>query len=236
MDERKYDCPECKDTGLIYFEDEKGYTFAKPCRCRAVREAKARLERSGLAKLFKSKSFDTFRTCSNAQLEDAKKTSMQYTSMFEARKGSDVRSLLLCGQVGAGKTHLGTACCVQLIDKGIPVIYMGYREEMTALKSKVTDEAAYSSEMNRYKKAPVLFIDDFLKGKITEADVNIVYEIVNYRYNNNLPLIISTEKKLNDLIIFDEAIGSRLIEMCRGYIIEFEGKELNYRLYKGGVA
>ena len=77
---------------------------------------------------------------------------------------------------------------------------------------------------------------DFLKGKITEADINIVYEIVNYRYNNHLPLIISTEKTLDDLISFDEAVGSRLIEMCRGHIIVFEGRKLNYRLYRGGVA
>ena len=161
---------------------------------------------------------------------------MQYTESFAERTDSDSNSLLLCGQVGAGKTHLGTACSVRLIDQGIPVIYMGYREEMTALKAKVTDEKAYRDEMNRYKKAAVLFIDDFLKGKITEADINIVYEIVNYRYNNHLPLIISTEKTLDDLISFDEAVGSRLIEMCRGHIIVFEGRKLNSRLYRGGVA
>ena len=50
------------------------------------------------------------------------------------------------------------------------------------------------------------FIDDFLKGRTTESDVNIVYEIVNYRYNNNLPVIISTEKKPSELIDFDERI------------------------------
>ena len=57
-----------------------------------------------------------------------------------------------------------------------------------------------------------------------------MYEIVNYRYMNNMPIIISTEKSLNDLLIFDEAIGSRLIEMCRRNIIQLQGKELNYRL------
>ena len=65
---------------------------------------------------------------------------------------------------------------------------------------------------------------------------NIVYEIVNYRYNNNLPVIISTEKKPGELIEFDEAIASRLLEMCYSHIIIFSGEELNYRLYKGGVA
>jgi DNA replication protein DnaC len=87
--------------------------------------------------------------------------------------------------------------------------------------------------MNRYKRADELFIDDFLKGKITETDLNIIYEIINYRYNNNLPVILSTEKTLDDLVNFDEATASRLIEMSKGHIIVFEGKKLNYRLYGG---
>ena len=51
-----------------------------------------------------------------------------------------------------------------------------------------------------------------------------------YEDQNNMPIIISTEKGPNDLLVFDEAIGSRLIEMCRGNIIQLQGKELNYRL------
>ena len=142
-------------------------------------------------------------------------------------------AMMLCGQVGAGKTHLGTACSMKLINQGVPVIYMGYREEITALKARIIDPDLYNREMNRYKRANVLFIDDFLKGKVTETDLNIIYEIINYRYNNNLPVILSTEKTLDDLIIFDEATASRLIEMSKGHIIVFEGKKLNYRLYGG---
>ena len=160
---------------------------------------------------------------------------MRFAETFESHEEEGANSLLLCGQVGAGKTHLGAACSMQLMDRGIPVVYMGYRDEMTSLKSRIIDEKAYSDTVNRFKTAKVLFIDDFIKGKTTESDVNIVYEIVNYRYNNHLPMIVSTEKPLEDLIVFDEAIGSRLIEMCRGYIVVFEGKKLNYRLYKGAL-
>jgi DNA replication protein DnaC len=160
---------------------------------------------------------------------------MRFAETFESHGEEEANSLLLCGQVGAGKTHLGAACSMQLMGRGIPVVYMGYRDEMTSLKSKIIDEKAYSDTVNRFKTAKVLFIDDFIKGKTTESDVNIVYEIVNYRYNNHLPMIVSTEKLLEDLIVFDEAIGSRLIEMCRGYIVVFEGKKLNYRLYKGAL-
>ena len=57
-----------------------------------------------------------------------------------------------------------------------------------------------------------------------------MFEIVNYRYLNNLPLIISTEFTVDRLLDFDEAIGSRIFEMSKNYLVEIEGKENNYRL------
>ena len=35
--------------------------------------------------------------------------------------------------------------------------------------------------MNRYKRAKVLLLDDLFKGSVTKSDVNIVFEIVNFR-------------------------------------------------------
>lgn len=143
-----------------------------------------------------------------------------------------INSILFCGQVGSGKTHLGMALANNLItQKKVGVLYAEYRQLATSLKQNVGDEVKYNMELERYKKARVLFIDDLLKGKVTEADINLLYEIINYRYLNKLPLIISTEKTRADLIEFDEAIASRIIEMSKGHIIEFKGKELNYRLY-----
>ena len=43
-------------------------------------------------------------------------------------------------------------------------------------------------------------------------------------------MIISTEKSLKELIQFDEAIGSRIIEMSREHVVVFKDKSLNYRL------
>ena len=166
-------------------------------------------------------------------MEAAKAKAQHYVKEFGTIRTTEHHSLMLCGQVGAGKTHLGTACSLELIRQGVPVIYMGYREEMTSLKSHVVDAEFYDRKMRGFKDAEVLFIDDYLKGKVTEADINIAYELINYRYNNNLPIILSTEKSLEELLKTDEAVGSRLIEMCRKHIIQFEGKKLNYRLYGG---
>ena len=72
--------------------------------------------------------------------------------------------------------------------------------------------------------------DALIIEKITESDINIMFELINYRYLNYLPLIVSTEFTVDKLLDFDEAIGSRLYEMSKNYLVEIEGKENNYRL------
>jgi DNA replication protein DnaC len=60
--------------------------------------------------------------------------------------------------------------------------------------------------------------------------MNYIYEIVNHRYLNCLPVIVSSEFGVDTLLDYDEAVGSRVIEMCKGRIIELKGANLNYRL------
>lgn len=188
------------------------------------------MKRSGISAEFQKKTFDNFKTRDNPQLSNAKSKAMKYVENFVQMEHERYNSIMFCGQVGAGKTHLGTAICGELMNGGAAVIYMAYRNAVTKIKQNIIDEEVYNRELNQYTSARVLYIDDLLKGRLTETDINIMYEIVNYRYMNNMPIIISTEKTPNDLLIFDEAIGSRLIEMCRGNIIQLQGKELNYRL------
>jgi DNA replication protein DnaC len=92
------------------------------------------------------------------------------------------------------------------------------------------DEEYYQNQVNKYKRARVLLIDDLFKGKLNATDINIMFEIINHRYLNQLPLIISTEFTADKLLDFDEAIGSRILEMCKDYTVELIGRENNYRL------
>lgn len=67
-------------------------------------------------------------------------------------------------------------------------------------------------------------------GKTTESDINIMFEIINHRYLNSQAIIVSSELTQDRLLEFDEAVGSRIIEMCRNRIGEAIGIENNYRL------
>lgn len=228
--EPEYECPKCKDTRFVYRTDENGCEIACRCECYEISRSREMMKRSGISAEFQKKTFDNFTTKGNAQLTNAKYKAMQYVEHFGQTEHDRYNSIMFTGQVGAGKTHLGTAICGALMKKGVAVIYMAYRNAVTKIKQNIIDEAVYNRELKQYTSARVLYIDDLLKGRLTDTDINIMYEIVNYRYMNNMPIIISAEKTPNELLAFDEAIGSRLIEMCRGNIIQFHGKELNYRL------
>lgn len=225
-EDNKYKCKKCKDVTFIL--TERG---AVPCSCKELREAERILSKSGISKEFANKTFDNFDYSRNVQVLNAYNMARQYVNNFQDIKDSRPNSIIFMGSVGGGKSHLSFAIANALMKKGVGVIYMGYRESIMKIKQNVMNMDEYEKIMNRYKKCKVLLIDDLFKGNITLSDINIIFEIVNYRYFNNLPMIISTEKCIKDLLEIDEAIGSRILEMAKDYNMELKGGKLNYRIY-----
>ena len=212
-----YECEKCKDTGIIYNAKTNS---ARICECEERRRYQELLKKSGISKNFQKIGFKEFVAKTQFQ-KLAKSIAIEYVKIFENIESKRQNSIAFLGNCGAGKTHLN-----------IGVLYMAYREEVTRIKQIITDDEEYAKTMNRYKNARVLLIDDFAKGKTTESDINIMFEIINFRYLNNKPVILSSELIQNQLLDFDEATGSRIIEMCRGRIVEVIGLENNYRLKK----
>lgn len=228
-----YKCTKCRDMLFIINDNE-----ATPCECRAIRIAKEMLEKSGISKEFRKKNFENFNYSIDRQVLMGYTSAMTYTkemiSNNQQNKNMNFEkesSIIFMGQVGSGKTHLSLSIANKLLSNGIGVLYMSYREVMTAIKQNMLDESSYKKIVNKYKNAKILLIDDLFKGNLTKSDINIMFEIINYRYFNNLPMIISTECSRNVLLSIDEAIGSRILEMCKNNIVEFYGRSLNYRLY-----
>lgn len=227
----KYQCSVCKDTEWIISESG---TSAKPCKCQQAKRYKTILDSCGISDTFLKMTFLNYTPKNKAQ-ELAKKKSMDYARNFEKIRNERQNSIMYCGQVGAGKTHLSIAICNELMNQQIGIRYMPYKETINYLKQIKTDEESYQKEIYSYKNAPVLMVDDLFKlserrGQVNEADIDIIYEIVNARYMKGMPMIISTEYDTDKLLATDQATGSRIIEMAKGRIIEFEGIELNDRL------
>lgn len=226
----QYNCEKCKDTEWIFKKDERGIEYAAACECREKKIAARIMTSSGIRAEDTKRGFADFNTFDEPPLVSAKQTAAKYCRDFKEIRETRNNSLLLCGASGRGKTTLGMAVANNLISSCVGVRYMPYRDEITKLKQEITDDYAYNEHINRLKSAKVLFIDDMLKGKVTDSDTNIMYEIINYRYLERLPLIISTEKVAEELLDFDEAIGSRILEMCKGYVVTFDKSIPNYRM------
>ncbi len=226
-----YQCKKCQDMGYLIVKRD-GIEFGVPCECHEKRMSLRRLKNSGISEELQGKGFRDFDCRGVEVLENAKRKAQSYYQNFSVNEGCRQNSIIFCGQAGSGKTHLGMAICNNLLNIcGVGISYMAYRNAITEIKQIVTDKENYFSALGTYCNTRLLYIDDLLKGKPTEADLNILYELVNYRYMHNKPMVISTEKLPEELIDFDEAVGSRILEMCRGNIVILQGKELNYRLY-----
>lgn len=202
----------------------------KPCKCQQMAKVQRIWEQSGISINDIDKTFKNFEPWNN-QVRDMKDKVTSYYIQFNNIKNDRYNSILLSGKSGCGKTHLSLALANNLLkNKEVEVVYMPYRDVITSLKQNMTDEEYYKKTLTKYQKAEVLLIDDLLKGNITKSDVNIMFELINYRYLNCLPVIISTECDQQRLLDFDEAIGSRIYEMSKGYVVEIKGEGNNYRL------
>ena len=219
-----YKCSKCKDTYWIV----NGNDF-KRCDCFELIEAEKLFDNSGIKD--DSFTFSNFEEWSETS-KQMKKVAMDYYKNFTQIKNSRQNSIAFVGQVGGGKTHLTVAIGLNILkNKKVSVVYFNYRETITSLKQNMLDEEFYKKQISKYQNAKVLLIDDMLKGKTSDSDKNIMFEIINYRYINRLPIILSSEHDMNDLLNFDEAIGSRIYEMCKDYLVEVT-KDIknNYRL------
>ena len=206
----EYKCYKCRDMTFILIDNE-----AVPCECRQVRQAEEILKKSGISEEFRNKRFNNFNYTIENQVYEAYKEAYMYTKNFKSLEKERCNSIMFMGQVGSGKTHLSLAIANELMDSGVGVVYMSYREVITRLKQNIMDEVYYHRVMGKYKNARVLLIDDLFKGKITESDINIVFELLNFRYFNKLPVIVSTELSIENLV----------------NIVEVKGRKLNYRMY-----
>ena len=193
-----YKCDKCRDMLFVIQDDGT----AKECECRSLRIAEEKLKASGVSEEFRKKTFDNFNYERSIEVMEAFMKAKSYSKNFEKIRVTRKNSVMFIGQVGSGKTHLAIAISNILLDKGIGVIYMPYRDSITNLKQSITDSENFQREISKYKNAQVLLIDDLFKGAITKSDINIMYEIVNYRYFKSSYIC----RSLSSVIIYFNAL------------------------------
>lgn len=209
-------------------EEEK---YNKMKQQEAIQEKMYRLEKlrnySLMDKQFKQCTFENFEVDEhNKQFFNLAK---QYVDRFNEMKEKNL-GLLLFGAPGTGKTYIAFCIANELINRMVPVIAIssiGLLNKIKETYKKYGNEGEIEV-INSLKNASLLILDDLGAENSTDWAREKIYEIIDSRYRDKKPIIITTNLKLEQLM--EKMSGDdrvyrtydRIIEMCTP--VEVKGK------------
>lgn len=246
-----YECEKCKDKGF-WTEIRQADVFGDgriirdeevwvTCPCQTQKKVNRLMKSSEITEEFQKLSFQNFDTTGRAEvIGKMKETAINYVRNFKEIRETRNNSIALIGQPGTGKTHLLSSVANGMMKNWfVAVHYFPYVEGMEDLKASFGDDkTSVSTKLQRLKEVDVLFIDDLFKPtrgvpRATEWQVEKIFEIINYRYLNNKPILVSSELTFDEMFAIDEALATRIFEMCSDYVVTVnKNTKLNYRLRK----
>lgn len=238
MENKDY-CPECGEKLVKVLNPITKIEITKACSCALQRAEKERQEmlQTGLEKL-KKKIFSENgigRKYSNITLNDITAVKGQGNAFDEATDflkrfsiDRNTKGFGLFGGVGSGKTYIAAALVNQLCNKRIDSLTEYEKEEAYYGRTLVSPPARFisciellesiktdSGVIRNYKTAKLLVIDDLGAARITEWVDERLFEIIDYRYTEELPVIFTTNVTPAELKEkMDKRTIDRLKEMC----------------------
>lgn len=237
---RRCNCEQAK----AYWED---YDRKEEERIRAEEEAERNrqmrnriarlLGQSGIKKRFRQRTFPNFRTDTPGRRK-CYAIAKEYADNFALHKARG-DGLYIEGTNGTGKTHLAAAIALQLIEQGIPVICKTASDLLMDIKRTFDDSSVNEAQvLDIYKRVDLLIIDDLGKEQCSDWSMSTLYSILNDRYEDMKPTIVTTNYNTDALAAaltpkgFDGtkivAIISRLREVSKVMTMAWEdirGKE-----------
>lgn len=192
--------------------------FVKGVIQKRLEEPQRLLEESNLGERFRGRTFASFDAKKDKEAFDiCSKYANDEKLMLRKRNG-----LLIAGGYGSGKTHLAAAVSKALTDRGIGVLFGTFIEHLEHIKEDF-DNTGINRHLARMKSIPVLVIDDLGKEKKSDWTKQTLFDVLNFRYEHQLPTIITTNLVNGDDFSalanhVEGAVWSRICEMCNNVI------------------
>jgi len=181
----------------------------------------------GIPQKFINEEFGTFKTDQPGNIKKVYKACLDYAEGFNLLNPQGYKSLVLLSpnQWGVGKSHLACSICHYILNRwngeniACPVFFttepdLLMRIRATFNKGQFNDNGAWweteDSIIAQMITVKLLVLDDV--GKEEVADPRFVqrtlFKIINGRYNNNLPMIITANKTAGEL---KDYLGGRIV-------------------------
>lgn len=210
-------CPTCFEE-LMRAEDEA----RRKCDEAARRQAwMAQLfKRAAIPPRFQDRRLDNYSVSSDGQGR-ALSVARAYVNEFTPTSG---QSLILCGGVGAGKTHIAVGIAQELIERHHACAFASVIGAIRSVKetysrnSDITETEAISNLI----EPDLLILDEVGVQFGSDAEKLILFEIINGRYENRKSTIVISNLAMAAL---SEYLGERVVDRLRedgGKVIIFD--------------
>lgn len=220
-------CEHARVVGIMRYTD-RCKKYDKACAIQEENEERYNcLVNSGIGKRFMGKTFENFNVTD--QTEKAFNACVTFCDNYLA--GKCEKGLKLFGNYGCGKTHLVSAIIHRLAENKKKTLFMVVPELLRTIRQGFNQDDDVSRKLvNKAEAYPLLILDDLGAEKTSDWVREQLYIIINRRYENMLPTIVTTNCTTAELVErLGERTVSRLIEMTDAYKITAD----DYRLKKG---
>lgn len=131
------------------------------------------------------------------------------------------RSLLLLGPTGTGKTHQAYGALRYLAPAGIAWHWIATSSANMYAALRPRSGVDSETEFRKYAHARLLMLDDLGAAKSSEWTEEINFRLINHRYENQLPTILTSNVLPGELMNrVGDRVASRLVEMCDRVVIK----------------
>lgn len=227
--ESQAECAECIAKGehncihyneCEYLIDPSGKVSKRRCKKKKLEELNEYYERANIPKRYRHLTLDDY--------EQDRYNSKAVKEASEAIKQN--RGVFIRGECGRGKTMLAAILAQELIQRGKNVYFATASKIARKFKSTPLSEQEQLAEW--FGKIPYLVIDDLGAEAETAQIDELLFDIIDDRYNNNSPVIVTTNLNSENEAVTTarKRIFSRLKSTCQEVILQGDDRRLMINL------
>jgi DNA replication protein DnaC len=210
-------CPICKGNGFIRRDlpvEHPDFGKAQVCEClkdQVTASYRSRLYEMSNLDALKDLTFNTFQPRGRDSITKAQADSTETAYITAKRYADNLKGwLFLWGGYGCGKTHLAAAIANSAVARNIPTLFLTVPDLLDSLRFTFdSEETSFEERFDEIRNIPLLVLDDFGTQNMTSWALEKLFQIINYRYINQLPLVVTSNQSVE---LIEGRLRSRFLD------------------------